>query len=529
MNGATDTKSAGDERRSFDYGRLRSWYLATLRKRIVDLIESGALTPSARISADREAMYKLIADASVKDQATVHQEAAALPTSGKTLLIALIVLPFLCQIPIAFVLIGWREAMPAGAWWSLMCMTIIGSLLSTFALVSLYEQLAGRIERYIQSRLSCLFAAGSLVPRYERPGSLRLGALDEMVKFLCDLVLQEAEREHAIADYALDFFCALDPQGRFCAASPSSSEYFGLSPAELQGKHFCDFVYGADFEKTIRTIAAISKASGAIPFETRIKHQNGAIIDVAWHAEWSRNEAACFCIGKNISSQRRLERTKQEFISMVGHDLKTPITSIDCTLELLADGATDGHQLLVENARGSIADLLRLINQILELERMEDGQMPITKQKTELSSVLNRSVGSVASYAQREELEITVAATDLSVSADAEKLQQVVINLLANAIKFSPKNSSISISVVMQEGSKALVSISDEGPGIPIEYHETIFERFQQVSARDRSYGSGLGLSISRAIIQAHGGTIGVDSEPGKGSTFWFTVPLTGR
>lgn len=525
MNVSKEAKAIKERKPSFDYSRLRSWYLATLRKRIIDKIESGAFTPSARISADRDAVYRLVAGASGPDQSAAVQlpQPADRGTSGLWR-----IMPLLYHLPVIIALLMLRETMVAGVYWTLLLVTILQALILSIAVNKRHEQWARQNKDYIKSRLDQAFSTESLGPRFEHSAELNT-TLESTVKNLCDLLLQTSEREHAIADYALDFFCAIDSQGKILAASPSSTEYFGLTPGELQGMDFRDFVYGADQERTSRTLSALAKASGAIPFESRIKHGNGTIVDVAWHAEWSKQEAACFCIGKNVSNQRRLERTRQEFISMVGHDLKTPITAIDCTLELLADGDLNGQETLVANARGSIADLLKLINQLLELERMEDGKFPIEKEKTGLLSILNRSVGAVASYAQREGLEITVMPTDLSVNVDAEKVQQVIINLVGNAIKFSPSNSCIAITVEVKDGSEALVSITDSGPGIARAHQESIFERFQQISPDERHQGSGLGLSISRAIVQAHGGAIGVDSVEGKGSTFWFTLPLASR
>ena len=500
---------------AFEYSRLRSWYLATLRKRIVDLLQSGALTPAQRILADREAVYKLVADASEQPQKIAAQQPGFLSSKNRALMSAI---PLLLHLPVIVALVFFCRQSIAAEIWCVLCLVIVVEALGISVVMAKLN------ERRLTSVQSCI---ANKIAKYSLSTGGRAADWESLVETLCDLLLQTTEREHAIADYALDFFCALDLSGRFVAASPSSSEFFGLAPAEILDKNFSDFVFVDDRQQVEKTIRAISKSSGPIPFESRVKHLNGSLVDVVWHAEWSRQESACFCIGKNVSAQRQLERTKQEFISMVGHDLKTPITSIDCTLELLSEGTVGGQDTLVSNARGSVANLLKLIDQLLELERMEDGKYPVKKQPENLESVFNAAVGSISTYAQREKISVIVMPCDFMVNVDAEKIQQVLINLLGNAIKFSPSAGSITVAANKKDETEVLVSVTDQGRGIAPENQEKIFDRFQQITSSDRKHGSGLGLSICRAIVQSHSGTIGVESAEGKGSRFWFTLPLS--
>ena len=524
---APNKKQLEDSERPFEYSRLRNWYLATLRKRIVSQMELASLTPAALITADRQAVYKLITDAAVSPPGS---STGARQHPLDKLLICSWVVPIFCQIPLLVMLVAWRPHLAASTWWILLLSTAVTAIISSLALAVSCRISVADLNVRLRTRLRPIAQVDVALSDDRLSDAFKLRTLDQVLDNLCQMLLQSTEREHAIADYALDFFCAIDREGRFSAVSPASNEFCGFVPHELIGRPFCEFIISDDVERAIKFLSSMRTAPGAVPFEAGMKHKHGNAVDVVWLAEWSATESACFCIGHDVSDQRRLERMRDEFISMVGHDLKTPITSVDCTLEILCEELTDNRKQLAEAGRRSIAQLLRLINQLLDLERMETGKLPMAKQRTALSEILKESVDSVLAYANRQGLKINLDHTDQYVHADAEKLQQVIVNLLSNAIKFSPAGGAIDIMVaVPAQTAAALIAVSDAGPGIPPSVQEKIFERFQQVSPADRNHGSGLGLSICRAIIQAHDGSIGVESEPGKGSKFWFTVPLMMR
>ena len=169
--------------------------------------------------------------------------------------------------------------------------------------------------------------------------------------------------------------------------------------------------------------------------------------------------------------------------------------------------------------------LIRLINDLLDIEKMETGKLDMTFANTDLYSIFDKSIGSIADFAASRQVEVSVEPTKLSVQADADRLVQVMVNLLSNAIKFSPSESTVKITAC-RDDQWVEISVSDQGRGIPIEHLKTIFERFQQVKSSEAQTesGSGLGLTICKSIIEQHGGAIGVESELGKGSSFWFKV-----
>ncbi len=229
---------------------------------------------------------------------------------------------------------------------------------------------------------------------------------------------------------------------------------------------------------------------------------------------------------------RAAEREKQEFVSMISHDLRTPLTSLQGTLALIADdryGAlSEAGKLRVAKAETSLGRLIKLINELLEIERLEAGMVRLTCKNVQVQSVIEQSIDSIVAFSEQHGIQINAAPTSAIIHADPERLVQVLVNLLSNAIKFSPQESSIHITV--EESPDWLtVSVQDQGRGIPPQALKSIFDRFRQVKDSDAKIrsGAGLGLAISKSIVEAHQGEIGVISSVGKGSTFWFKLPAS--
>lgn len=221
---------------------------------------------------------------------------------------------------------------------------------------------------------------------------------------------------------------------------------------------------------------------------------------------------------------------KKELVSMVGHDLRTPLTSIQASLALLEVGAcgviSDRAKDEVVVAERSATRLINLINDLLDIEMMEAGKLEMSLRPTHSLSILESSVESVAAFAALHHIEVDMPGEDYSLIVDHDRLVQVLVNLLSNAIKFSPDFSTVTLDVVEKPGCFEF-RVKDQGPGIAPDYKESIFDRFRQVDGitSTKLKGSGLGLAICKAIVQGHNGEIGLDSEIGKGTTFWFRVP----
>ena len=226
------------------------------------------------------------------------------------------------------------------------------------------------------------------------------------------------------------------------------------------------------------------------------------------------------------------EKLKTDLFNMVSHDLRTPLTSIEGSLSYLtskSDAAMPAEaRELVERAERNARQLLRLVNDLLDIQKLSAGKLPLKLTEVRLTDVFENAAVSVNALAKQQKITIEADLKDLTVYSDKERLLQVFINLLSNAIKFSPPESKISVSA-MADNNDVWIKFADRGRGVPPDQLALIFEPFHQVSSTDSENrkGSGLGLSICREIISAAGGSLSVESELGKGTTFTIRLPKT--
>jgi signal transduction histidine kinase len=225
-----------------------------------------------------------------------------------------------------------------------------------------------------------------------------------------------------------------------------------------------------------------------------------------------------------------IERMKDELISVVSHELRTPLTSIRGSLGLLAGGllrnAPDKAQRMLDIAVDNTDRLIRLINDFLDLERLQSGQVELRPQPSLASELVLKATDEMRAMAQTAAVELRPHADATALSVDPDRVVQVLTNLLSNAIKFSPAGGVVEVSAQAQ-GGMVLFAVEDHGRGIPADKLETIFGRFQQVDPSDarRGSGTGLGLAICRSIVDQHGGRLWAESVEGQGSTFKVLLP----
>ncbi|MBD2166802.1 PAS domain S-box protein [Calothrix membranacea FACHB-236] len=277
------------------------------------------------------------------------------------------------------------------------------------------------------------------------------------------------------------------------------------------------------------------RISGKYDIEYRIIRPDGSIRWIHDRAFPIRNELGEIIrmtgIAEDITEQHKIEQIKSEFISIVSHELRTPLTAIRAALGLLNSGVYDNKpekfKRMIEIAAIDSDRLVRLVNDILDLERLESGRAVLDQRTYNAADLVQQAVEGVQAIAKQQNITLEVHPTDAKVWAAADAIIQTLTNLLSNAIKFSPADSTITLSVE-QQTDWVLFQVSDQGRGIPQDKLEIIFSRFQQVDASDSrdKGGTGLGLAICRSIIDQHGGNIWAESTVSIGSTFFFTLPL---
>ena len=350
------------------------------------------------------------------------------------------------------------------------------------------------------------------------------------------------EHYQALIENAFDTIVVLNDDGFIDYISPSVKKLLGYEPEEWIGKSFYDFIQPDDLLKVINMFAEGMQIPGHVGLmELRIQHKDGswrivegigtnlldnpsvAGIVVNFHDITERKQAD--------EALRELDQMKSEFIANISHELRTPLQSIlGFTKLMMRDEVSDPERqrefLTIIDAQGE--HLTNLINDLIDVSRIESGRFDIQKQHLSIGEVIHSAVQELSSLAVEKGMAIVedLPATLPGLEADGERLEQVMVNLLSNAIKFSHDGGEITIRAEGRDG-EVLVQVSDRGTGIPAEAIPHIFERFYQANgSMSRSAGgSGLGLYISKQIVEAHGGRIWVESNVGEGSTFSFTVP----
>jgi len=364
-------------------------------------------------------------------------------------------------------------------------------------------------------------------------GDDEIAELDRVFHEMAEALAEAMRKERLAVDNAVDVICSIDADGNFTAVNPASFKVWGYAADDLIGRSYRELVLPDDITATEREIQALVSEKGPGTIENRIRHKHGRTLDVLWSAHWSDAEKALFCVAHDMTDRKELERLKQEFVAMVSHDLRTPLTSIQGTLTLLSNDVygTLSHQgrMRVANAGNSVRRLIKLINDILDIEKLGAGKLAMKLEDVSISSLVERSLESVHAFAEQQQVTVESDAVDAQVNVDGDRIVQVVVNLLSNAIKFSPAEATVMVEAACRDGWLEF-KVIDRGRGIPTQYRQLVFERFKQMEDSDQRQkgGSGLGLAICRAIIEEHGGTIGVESEEGEGSTFWFRVPAAG-
>jgi PAS domain S-box-containing protein len=339
------------------------------------------------------------------------------------------------------------------------------------------------------------------------------------------------ERMRAVLENMLEGLIVSDPSGTILSLNSAAEQMLGFKSWELVGENLAMLLPRSVQDPARFLSDAMQRALGRVT-EWDLRRKNGEMFRCEltlyeFQTPTGRNYAGHV---RDISEKRKLERMKKEFVATVSHELRTPLTSIRGSLSLLSAGAMgplDPEALeVVQIAERNAIRLIALINDILDLERLESGRLDLEIKPHDVADVVTRAIDSVAGMAQTRGVRIATGPAPGRFMGDPERLVQVLVNLLSNAVKFSPDGAVVNVDCAALDHSVE-VRVKDQGRGIPASYRDLIFNRFQQVEASDsrQKGGSGLGLAICKSIVEQHGGTIGFESEHGHGSTFWFRIP----
>jgi len=357
--------------------------------------------------------------------------------------------------------------------------------------------------------------------------------------------MSDLEHKNTTKDLALgffnstpDFIVVIGVDGVIKYVNPAFLSVLGYNEEESVGKPILDFVFEADRERTSQQIERVASGQAIFAFEIRIVCKNETLRFVSWAGFFNHEEQLLYGIGRDVTEMREQEKLQRDLISIASHELRTPLTAIKSSLELIADGVAgelpENVLSLIRMSNDSCDHLLRVVNNILDMDKIENGKMELNSEPVVLADVIKSCVAANIHYGASCGAIFSIKAIlpNVIVTMDKDRITQVMDNLLSNAAKYGSGADIIEVAMELQPENMVRVSIKDHGEGIDKSIESHLFQKFIQgkqptkILGTGKIHGTGLGLNICKSLIELYGGKIGFFSQKGKGTTFYFDLPM---
>jgi two-component system, NtrC family, sensor histidine kinase KinB len=352
-------------------------------------------------------------------------------------------------------------------------------------------------------------------------------------------ILSEKHKSEAIIRSINDGLIVLNAELKIEDINPAAAQIFDKRPDEIRGRHLLEIVKDENLFNCVKqafeseVTSAPEDQDAAVLTVDKGQSQQHFLFSVTPVLAGEDAIVSMVLLLQDITRLKELDRLKSEFVMAASHELKTPLTSIGMSIALLKEKSLakldPKESELLCAADEEVQRLKALVNDLLDISRIEAGKMALDFDSVSVELLLEKAVSLLKNQADEKSVELSyrLAGGLPAIKADVNKITWVLTNLISNALRYTAANGCIRLSAE-PAGSQIHISVSDNGAGIPYEYQSRIFDKFVQVKTQEAVGGSGLGLAICKEIVRAHGGTIWVDSRPGEGSTFTFTVPIAG-
>lgn len=362
-------------------------------------------------------------------------------------------------------------------------------------------------------------------------GADEIARLDKSFHQMAETIEAAMKKERAVIENMPVGVVIINNGGMVSIVNPKTEQLFECDPRNVVGQPFCNFF--GEGKDPVQFMNTLKERALHRVIEMRGIKKNGDSfpVDLSLSQFGDASEELWLVSVSDASDRHRVERMKGELVSIVCHDLRTPLTSVQTNMWLLSEGAfgelSSEARRIADVSEREVDRLINLVKDWLDVQVIESGQLALHCRAIHILAVIEQSIDAVLPLAAKSNIRVEATDCGHEVVADHERLTQVMVNLLSNAIQYSPQGSKILIHGAAEQR-MCRIHVTDTGPGIPHEQQIAIFNRFQR-GAGDHEHnkrGAGLGLAIAKEIVERHGGTIGVTSEPGAGSTFWFDIPL---
>ncbi len=381
------------------------------------------------------------------------------------------------------------------------------------------------------TRAARAIAGGNLDERVSPRPSGEMGELADSfnhmagsLEALIAAASQERNRLVAALNSSVDAVLAVDQGGSIRFANTAAERLFERSQEELVGNPFAWVLPNEQALEALRASREEGQQQTVLLDRPSKQHLQVITTPILGGGEWG-----ALAVFHDVSDMKRTEQMRRDFVGNVSHELRTPLASVKSVLDTLEGGALEDEAVahtFVAQAQEEVDRLVQLVEELLELSRIESGQYRMAEEPVELAAVAERAVERLRPQAERQGVRLVLEAEPElpPVTGDAERLERAVGNLIHNAVKFSHEQGRVQVSVAFEEGS-VTVRVSDTGVGISAQDLPRVFERFYKSDRARHGAGTGLGLAIVKHTVEAHGGIVGVQSEEGQGSTFSISIP----
>ncbi|HEY8491788.1 MAG TPA: ATP-binding protein [Dehalococcoidia bacterium] len=412
---------------------------------------------------------------------------------------------------------------------------LLAALFAGVAVVALSLVIAGATTQPLSrvTEAARRLASGDLLQRVEASGDRETVELAEAFNHMAanvQALLEESEEQRSRLQAVLDSseagLLAMDRAGHVRYVNPAARALLGMEPDQGEGADFAQVVRDHELHRLLRACLETGQGQRAeVQYGPRATEVRSTMVPIQGGGDW-----AVLCILEDVTEQRRMERVRREFVSNVSHELRTPVAGIKAAVETLQDGALEdpaAAEALVRGIAREVDRLAGMVEELLELSRIESGAVPFRMEEVRARELVETVAARMGQQAERAGLTLRTEVRDAALTGDAERLERALTNLVQNAIKFTPPGGTVTLGCRPDRDAVELW-VADTGEGIDPDDLPRIFERFYKADRARAAGGTGLGLAIVKHIVQAHGGTVDVESRPGRGATFTLRLPAGG-
>ncbi|HIA53986.1 MAG TPA: PAS domain-containing sensor histidine kinase [Candidatus Melainabacteria bacterium] len=346
-------------------------------------------------------------------------------------------------------------------------------------------------------------------------------------------------KEIEVIENAQDMICTLDAAGNILSVNPFVVRMLGYEPEYVISTNLERYTSDEGKASADENIRSAVESLIVRSFELQLRHFNGAIVETRWSCLWSDAERKLFCVVRDVTEEKRVERLKQDFADMISHDLRSPLMAMGNALTLIKSGikgpVPEAAKPRIDISARNVDKLIVLVNDLLDFQKLKAGKMELALEATSLEAIIRDAAELVAESASEKKVELDLPNGETIIQCDRNKLMQTAVNLISNAIKFSGEGGKVRVHVEKGRDTVSF-SVADTGPGILPEFLERIFEPFEQAPSEKKKEGTGLGLAICKLVVEAHGGKISArnrQDEPSNedldhrtGGIFTVVLPL---